>query len=269
MDTLNYVLLEAMKKESLPKQEDLTEEISIERLSRDSSDIEILDYIIVFLCSRLKSVRMAYKGGYVLMKIIPGKARYSHDIDFSIDNEEQYEIVKEVLFELGNSLVEQNIIDSFDVKDTITPTSSGGIKLHRADEKKVDLGIDIGWHDISFGIQSWSILGNDVERFTVERMLSDKLSAIYSKKRFRRAKDLYDVFIITNSCNINPDTLKEFIKRRGIDWDASPFRDNVLVEYSKAYAKLAIKSHIGASIEKPSFDECIIALEDLVRLVKE
>lgn len=267
MSDLDYTLLDALKNMSGgTKKENQTDAGST--ITSDSEDIEILDYIIVFLCSRIKSINVAFKGGYVLMKTLPGKARYSHDIDFSISSGEQYEIVKEVLNQLGNDLVCKNIISRFEIKDTITPTSSGGIKLIRDYQSKSDLGIDIGWHDLSYGVQSWSIFGNNLNKFTVERMLADKLSAIYSRKRFRRAKDLYDVYIITNSCNVNTDSLLEYVSKREVDWNASPFQDTVIEEYSKAYDKLMIKNCAGELIDKPTFGECMMSLSSLVKSLR-
>lgn len=238
----------------------------VKELTADSTDEEILDYIIVFVCQRLKSVKSAFKGGYTLMKILPEVARLSHDIDFSISDVEQYELVKSVLHELGTALIGMNIISSYEVKEIITETSSGGIKLQRDD--KVNLGIDIGLHNLSYGIQSWDIFGQEVERFMVERMLADKISAIFSRKRFRRSKDLYDLYILTASCDVNIDILRECLNERSIDWNATPFDPIVQVEYAKAYNKLSIKNHLGAALPLPEFSECMLSLHDILMEVR-
>lgn len=268
MNELDYSLLDAIKCMGGESEETKTEREDISSIGPDSTDIEILDYIIVFVCSRIKSVTSyAAKGGYVLMKIIPDLARYSHDIDLSISSGEQYELVKEVLHELGDILKSKDVISGYEIKETISPTSSGGIKLMREGNKK-DLGIDIGWHDLSYGIKSWNILNEDFERFTVERMLADKLSAIYSRKRFRRTKDLYDVHIITSSCTVDADKVREYLERRGIDWDASPFKDVVIKEYARGYDKLDITSCNGKLIDKPDFSVCMKSLARLVAAIR-
>lgn len=270
MRDLDYALLNALKCMSGESDETKEKHVStVDDINQYSTDVEILDYVVVFVCSRIKSVmNFALKGGYVLMKIIPGKARYSHDIDFSISSGEQYEIVKEVLNQLGTNLQSKEIIDSYEVKDTISPTSSGGIKLVRNSSDKKNLGIDVGWHDLSYGIQSWDIFDEDYNRFTVERMLSDKISAIYSRKRFRRAKDLYDVYIITNSCNVDIETLRKFLDRQGIDWGSSPFQDTVVDEYAKSYDKLDISTCDSKVVDKPEFEVCMRKLRQLVNNIR-
>lgn len=234
----------------------------VKELTADYTDEEILDYIIVFICQRLKSVKSAFKGGYTLMKILPEVARLSHDIDFSISDVEQYELVKSVLDELGTALISLNIISNYEIKQTITETSSGGIKLRR--DRKVDLGIDIGLHNLSYGIQSWNIFGQEVERFIIERMLADKISAIFSRKRFRRSKDLYDLYILTESCDINIDVLRECLNERSIDWNATPFDSIVQVEYAKAYNQLSVKNHLGTALPLPEFSDCMLSLHDIL-----
>lgn len=269
MYELNYDKLSSLKALDLMASKSECVEVSLPDIDDNSSDMEVLDYIMIFVCTRLKSVKSVFKGGYVLMKIMPDMARYSHDIDFSISEKEQYELVKQVLDELGSSLVSLKVIDSYEIKDTIEHNKSGGIKLHRSGFDKQDLGIDIGLHDLSFGIQEWNILGIDVEKFTVERMLSDKISAIFSKKRFRRTKDLYDFYILTSSCkNINIDKLREFLELREINWDTTPFDPIVLREYGKAYDKLNIKNHTGKILYKPEFSECMNILKEYVAVIR-
>lgn len=267
MSVLDEVTLEVIRSKYI--EEDSFDVVENPKLDSNSTDIEILDWIIVFLCSRLKSVNLAYKGGYVLMKVFPDTARLSHDIDFSLGEGEIYEsIVIPALKDMGELLIQNKCIDSYTIKDSITPTSSGGIKLHRVTKDKVDLGVDIGWHELSYGVQAWDILGVSTTRFSVERMLSDKLLAIFSRKRFRRTKDLYDVHLLVNSCSINIDALREFLDNRGINWELSPFRDDVIEEYGNAYKKLDVKNYTGASIKKPDFSICMESLAELVRKVR-
>ena len=266
MSELDYSLLDAIKAmcgEDVKNTAVHEEEYSI---NSNSTDIEILDYIMLFICARARRYKNYYKGGYTLMKLMPDYARYSHDIDFSISTEEEYKELIPVLTELGEDLLRKGIIIKYEVKPTIHPTISGGIELYRDNIKK--LGIDIGWHDTSYGMVDWEILGFTEKRFSVERMLSDKISAIYSRKRFRRSKDLYDVLILYNNFDINYTLLADCIDKRGtIDWANNPFREEVLVEYAKAYDKLVIGNPLV--IEKPSFRDCIHILSFIVNKLKE
>lgn len=50
--------------------------------------------------------------------------------------------------------------------------------MYSANGDKI-LGIDVGWHDIYFGTTSTDIKITSVNAFTVERMLSDKVTAIF------------------------------------------------------------------------------------------
>lgn len=263
MNDLDYTLLNAIKcmgEESVKTNEESEEIIEIDK---DSKDSDILDYILLFLCQHSERFKNFYKGGYVLMNLLPNKARYSYDIDFSISSDKQYEEIKKIFRQLGEDLKAREIIDSYEIKDVITPTSSGGIKLERRD--KDNLGIDVGWHDVSYGMENWKFHNYDLMRFSVERMLSDKLSAIYSPKRFRRSKDLYDVYILFQSFDIDYRRLYEYIKRRNtIDWAKDPFREDVLVQYAYAYDKLKVNNAVNNNIQKPEFKECISVLKTIV-----
>jgi hypothetical protein len=116
----------------------------------------------------------------------------------------------------------------------------------------------------------WKFHGYDLMRFTVERMLSDKLSAIYSPKRFRRTKDLYDVYILNAAFDIDYKKLKEYIERRNtIDWSKDPFREDVQIQYSAAYDKLKITNAVNDEVYKPPFGKCMEVLHMIVNKLKE
>lgn len=233
-------------------------------LDKNSTRIEILDFIMIFLCERIDLELSVFKGGYVLTKLIPDEARLTEDIDFSVSEDKQYSDIIPVLEDLAVVLKSKGIITEYEIKPTIAPTSSGGIKMIAADGSS-NIKIDIGWHDISWGVQHWKYQDYDCNRFEVERMLSDKISAIYSRKRFRRTKDIYDFYILTNNFDISISKLREYINKRGtIEWDKDPFREDVLNEYGKAYNKLKVQTHKGELITKPVFAEIIIRLRDFM-----
>ena len=211
---------------------------------------------------------MAFKGGYVLNKIIsePEVPRATIDVDFSIAIDSYYEDVKSVLHNIGDSLLSLEVIESYEIKEMIGPTSSGGIKLHRGNASR-DLGVDVGLHDISHGTVPMTVFGIDISRFSVERMLSDKISAIYSRRRFRRPKDLYDFYILTNCFDVNmADLMNEVNIRDTIDWDASPHRIEVVTEYAKAYNSLVVHhpQNIDVDVAKPEFKDALKRVADFV-----
>ena len=230
-------------------------------INKNSTRAELLDAIMLYLCQRIELKFSAFRGDYVLTKLLPDITRATKDIEFLISEEGQYSKLRDVLYELGDLFISRGIAIDYVVKDTITPTSSSGIQINMG-AGIPNLKIDVGWHDLSWGITKWTYEGFNCDRFEVERMLADKISAIYSRKRFRRTKDIYDFFILTNNFKVDMIKLHEYVNRRGlIDWDADPFKENVLVEYSKAYDKLDISTVDGSPILKPEFSLVIERLQ--------
>lgn len=146
-------------------------------------------------------------------------------------------------------------VEIYSIKEEIQERMSGGIDFYAEDGHKV-LGVDVGLHDISYGIKHYDLKFTDIDAFTVERMLADKLIAITTGKRFRRTKDLYDFYAITNFFDVDIKRLADFIEiRGGAEWNNIPFNDTVLVQYKIAWDKLNLKSFGGSGmIEKPLFD---------------
>lgn len=256
--------LNAAKKAYAPPINEIKCEVVTPSINTMSSREEILDYIMVFLCERIDLNVSVFKGGYVLTKLIPDEARMTEDIDFSISEERQYYEIIPVLEDLGEQLLKLNIITSYEVKPSIGPRSSGGIHMSVPGNIS-DIKIDIGWHDLSWGVSKWNCIGFDCNRFEVERMLSDKISAIYSRKRFRRTKDIYDFYILTNHFDVDMGKLRDYIIKRGlIDWNADPFREEVVTEYAKAYDKLNVVTCGGVIINKPDLNRILLRLRDFM-----
>ena len=143
--------------------------------------------------------------------------------------------------------------------------------MYDVDNSKV-LGIDIGWHDITFGTTTTSIDIGEVRAFTVERMLADKITAILSRKRFRRTKDIYDLYCITNCFDFNVDVVNDYILRRtdgkGAEWGNFPFNDTVVREYEKAYSKLDLQSIVkNGVLEKPEFKKVFYRFNNICRFL--
>lgn len=229
----------------------------------DGSDSNaMLDYMVLVF-SRCFQGELAFKGGYLLNKILQDRSRLTHDIDFSIAKKSSYEQVKEILNQIASVFLKIDIIDDFRIKDDITPTSSGGIDLYK-DGVKI-LGVDVGLHDISYGITTYDFNFITESGFTLERMLADKIIAILSRKRFRRTKDLFDFYVLMTTFDVSYSVLTECIAARGnADWENIPFSEEVLRQYEIAWDKLILTSSITkAQLFKPGFQE-VIALFDTV-----
>lgn len=226
-------------------------------INQRSSNQEVLDYIMTELCLSLDITKLAFKGGYVLNNILPKNvARRTTDIDFSISEKLYYESVVKCFERIGDTLVKVGIAESYEIKDEIRETMSGGIKIHTPNKVR-DLGVDVGLHDTSYGVDNVNIIGFDVNKFMIERMLADKMSAMFSRKRFRRPKDLYDFYVLTEYFDVDMNNLRDYIDRRGIEWDKTPLKEDVMVQYKKAYDMLEISEDLRIQQKKPSFSTVI------------
>ena len=226
-------------------------------LSSQASETEMLNYMVLVL-SRFMSCDVAFKGGYMLNKLLQVYSRMTHDVDFSIAMEGDYGAVKAVLQKIALKFTEQGLISSFKIKEDIAEKMSGGIDMYAKDGHKV-LGVDVGLHNISYGVKHYDLVFTSINGFTVERMLADKLIAITTRKRFRRTKDLYDFYAITNFFDVDMQKLSKYIElRSGAEWDNIPFNDDIIVQYKRAWDKLELRNYNGNGIlEKPEFMDAL------------
>lgn len=220
---------------------------------------EYLDYMVLELVREFGN-KLAFKGGYMLTKLMRNTARQTTDIDFSILSDDIYEQIKIKLWSICNHLQSTGVIDKYVIKDNIAHFMSGGADMYKNGRKV--LGVDVGWHDISYGTVIRSIDVCDVNSFKVERMLADKITAILSRKRFRRPKDLYDLYCISECMEFDAKIVQEYILKRtdgkGADWQNYPFNEKVLIEYEKAYNSLQLESiYSNVILERPTFDTVI------------
>lgn len=219
-----------------------------------------MDFMVLTLVREFGD-KIAFKGGYMLTKLMPETARQTTDIDFSIASSDLYQSLIATMDKIGRFFISQGMIDRYIVKQEIREFMSGGMDMYDATGRKV-LGIDVGWHDLSFGLTTTNVGVTEVTAFTVERMLSDKITAILSRKRFRRPKDIYDLYCITNCFDFSFRLVNEFIMKRtngvGAEWRNYPFSTTVLTEYAKAYYSLSVNSIVkDKTLKLPDFDAVI------------
>ena len=222
-------------------------------LTGNESNQELLDYMVLVI-SRQLHVQTAFKCGYMLNQLLGEQSRMTHDIDFSISDIEGYKVIIDYLKVIAEQFLKVNIISDYKIKETISPTSSGGIDFYDDLGRKI-LGIDVGLHDLGYGLSTYNVSIGDVQPFTVERMLADKIMAILSRKRFRRTKDIYDLFVLSENFDIDIVKLREFIDKRGnAEWKNIPFSDVVLEQYKKSWDKLILRTPMAEQLIKPEFD---------------
>jgi predicted nucleotidyltransferase component of viral defense system len=222
-----------------------------------------LDYMVVEITNALGQLNLAYKGGYILNKRIPN-CRYTRDIDLSIPKTELYEKVKEVLEEISNRFLKEGVASSSAIKRNVTETSSGGIQFYDQDGAKI-MGVDVGVHPLSYGVTSLSLGFKEVNVFTIERSLADKFSVICSPKRFRRVKDLYDVYMLITMFDVSWGKFQESEQRRRVDWYQYPLDDLVIAQLSHAYNKFTIqKAEEDIVYDKPALGDILLLLSSFV-----
>lgn len=246
-------MFESLKK--LSKVEDESHDINTASLSR----IELLDYVACEICNTCRSY-FAFKGGYSLSKMLTNP-RMTMDIDMSIQAKEDYEELKTILFNIATKLVNDGIASNFEIKDSVSETSSGGIKIYDLNGALL-LGVDIGYHQLVYGIQKFDFNFDEVNVFCPERMLADKISSLLSRSRFRRIKDIYDLYTITVQYKLDYALMKQLVDMRleGKEnlWENIPYTDTVINEMFKAYDKFTAKSYFDESeLEKPDFSKVL------------
>lgn len=69
-----------------------------------SSETEMLDYMVLVL-SRFMSCDIAFKGRYMLNKLLQGYSRMTHDVDFSVAKKGDYRAVKPVLKKIALNFI--------------------------------------------------------------------------------------------------------------------------------------------------------------------
>lgn len=226
--------------------------------SNDNNQMQLLDELLLQLINKVDEL-LVFKGGYMLSKVLPA-SRMTHDIDLSILNQEEYENMKPKLKSIGEYFIQKGLADSYEIMDIIPQKKSGGIKL-LSDNHKVVIGLDISVQNLSYGITKEDINIAVVDSYCIERMLSDKLYVILSNKRYRRTKDLYDLYNITQYMNIDYKLLKECIYQRGYDeylFDNIPFSEEDVVKYVHSWNKLSIQDAKTGDVKKiPDLEEVL------------
>lgn len=218
------------------------------------SSEELLDILVTKLYDAL-GTQLLFRGGYVLMKLFPNTARLSHDVDLSINDVSLYNDIVKILEHFANDLVAKGIASKFEIKDTIKPDISGGIKIYKSSGELL-VGADIVLHDTSYGYRTEISLDRKLLVFRFERMLSDKLSATLSRKRFRRPKDLYDIQLLLSNTDIDLNLVRNYMSKRVTDddWKNYPFTETIINEYRKAYNSLVLVNHNNYDIlNAPTF----------------
>ena len=214
---------------------------------------------MVLTLLRIFGNESAFNGGYMLKKLIPDCARQTQDIDFSAQSSELYQSLINTMIAVGTRFVKAGIISNFKIRQTIVPHYSGGMYMYNASGAKI-LGIDVSWSDTLLGTTKTIIDIGEVSAFEVERMLADKIAATLSRKRFRRSKDIYDVFCITNCFDADLNKIRNYLVIRNVTvaWNNFLFSETVINDLKNAYDRLILESvYSDTVLEKPEFSSIL------------
>jgi hypothetical protein len=206
----------------------------------DSNDIDsLLDFIVRRLVIDVGDF-IALKGGYVVKQLHP-LARYTTDVDLSIEDITSFTLVLKSL-----EASAKKIIDVFGGSYSLTDVkelSSGGVTVYKnllGEGKQSLVSVDVSLQNLSYGVVKVDNLGR---RFTIERMLADKLSALSSYKRLRRSKDLYDLWLFNEYFSIDYKELLRVVNLRG--YNPRLFTEEELIQMNKAYDTLKLDRSKG------------------------
>lgn len=138
-------------------------------------------------------------GNVLLNKVITKDARATKDLDMHIPRELDFGNIREYLELVRERLLDEDVISSYIVEDP-EEFHSGGIKCYAGSNNTATVSIDISMDDRMenrrhvYNINDVAFNGN-----SLEAIICDKCSASLSRKRFRGAKDFYDLYILHRS----------------------------------------------------------------------
>lgn len=219
-----------------------------------------LKRLVQYLEKELSDVPHYYQGGFFIGNYT-GEPRYTQDVDMTVVYLPSYERVKDVLGDFGNLLLAEGTISKFSVKSNTSERSSGGAKYY-APDGSILFSIDIGFHENPLRTQAVAISDiGTVSVSCVEQMLCDKVSAIYSDRKFRRVKDLFDAWHILSACKIDDDIFIECLVRAGIaplPSSNGPFTYDNVDRMEEAYNSVVVFTvESKEAYSKPTFAEVV------------
>lgn len=227
-----------------------------------SNSRELLTRLTQYIVSApvLSKDLLVFKGGLFLGEHT-GHPRYTQDVDMSIVSSDTYVRLKCVLTEFGNILQSEGVIASYEIQDDVVVGRSGGAKFRNANNMVLlSIDISLGGEALDTIVMDTSVAGT-VRLESVEQVLADKLTVLYSRKRFRRSKDLYDVWQIITSCSPNIDALVSCLLKRDLyplPLDLAPFREECYLQMEHAYNTLQVRDPVTEqNINKPTFLEVV------------
>lgn len=246
-----------------------------EKSSRYFFTLDELTDIYLYISTAVNG-EVYLKGNVLLNNILGDIARGTVDIDLSIYDTELYEVVRDKLYELCSELIAAGIITEFKLSDTASDGKSGGVKMYK-DGEYVS-GVDVSIHSTSsrLGVCKYYFNSHEIEGSTIDRILCDKVLATLSPKRFRRAKDFYDIYIILSSgLEFNDRIIFDLmVDKVGIDkvrelFNYYPYEEDTILKLMTAWKSLVIENFTKSPVaSKPDFTEMMYHISRLFKTLK-
>lgn len=178
----------------------LEEDVFEQEDIRTDSEKLIDTYFDLFVFIASKVNKQAFlKGNVLLNKLYRDSARSTLDLDIGSLNIEIYDsVISKELINFGEDSIRLGLAFSYNVRD-LRNTRNGGIDIRDEDGNKV-FAVDVGLDDATLqGVIEYCFDGKYVLGSSIEKILCDKCLSTLSKRRFKRIKDFYDLYIILNS----------------------------------------------------------------------
>lgn len=222
----------------------------------------VLEHIARYLNNTMGG-SLIFKGG-LFLGYYTAYPRRTQDVDVDIADATHYEPIKRLLKTIGEQLKSEGLVSRYEVDPDVVIGKSGGAKYYGlGGEKLASVDVNLSSEAVDFSIRETNEYGR-IRLSSLEQVIADKISAVYSPKRFRRTKDIYDLWCIWNNCikNWNPQGTMLILQRsKDVEQlkQENPFSEESLAKLKHAYDRLSISTPEGNTMVKPEFGAVIEA----------
>lgn len=224
------------------------------------SSAELVDFyldLFVDLC-KVAGDAIYMKGNILLGSLLPDMARSTKDLDVAVLNIQLYnDCVVPALIEF----VAGRFPNAKYRIAEITSGHNGGIKVYDHSDHIVLFSVDVSVSPTElYGLQYYRIRGKDILGSSLERIAADKCLATLSKRRYRRVKDFYDLWVLCASrISFNYQVIYELMEMQVGQEELSellsnyPFTEEVIAQLTHAWNKLEVTAFSDKYVirEKP------------------
>ena len=223
-----------------------------------------LNILFKFICEEFDR-NFLLLGGYLLGNLFTKDARLSSDIDIHLYTFEADVRVKQHLNNIATNLIKEFPHITYKIREPKDGTHSWGLMFFKNERFFIGVDIQVLRHS-SAKLSDYTekiIDGQYVYCYTIENIVADKLRALLSHARYRRAKDLYDLYIILLNSDINTQAVQELLEPHMSTLQIC-FDEESLEKMFHAYDKLTLFGIETEYITKPEFAKVYNYFSNLV-----